>query len=314
MDYVPFNPKTELVRLVEEKFVEDFHFTLLETYPWFNLNVVEKIQKLNFDKLLSLQNPTAPENKYLRDNLFFNLLEVVSKNFREYGTIKIVEIGKVFRKWQYIEEKLVAGAMIYQKQVDNWRNNNIFVFKNAVKELLNSYKLKWLLEYKLIDEKDDLKLIWDISHPKQKAKILLNKQEIGIIFTLHPYYHKEFKIPEKAQITYLQIDLDKLIQLKLNSKQKAIEKIKYYTLEDQIVERDLSFVIPKQELYWKVLSAVSKVREIIDVEVFDIYDLWEEKSISLTIKIYGEKMTTEDINKIMDKAIKEAEKVWARLR
>jgi len=93
------------------------------------------------------------------------------------------------------------------------------------------------------------------------------------------------------------------------------------------VKRDLSFVIPKNKEYGKVLFAVSKVKEIIDVEVFDIYDLdnetrWEQmssdenwyKSISITIKIYGEKMTNDDINKIMDKAIKEAEKVWAKLR
>jgi phenylalanyl-tRNA synthetase beta subunit len=98
MDYVEFNPKTQLVRIVEEEFVEENHFTLVETYPWFDTSVVEKIKKINTDKLLSLQNPTAPENKYLRANLCFNLLQVITKNFREFDNIKIVETGKIFSK------------------------------------------------------------------------------------------------------------------------------------------------------------------------------------------------------------------------
>ncbi len=329
MSFVPFNPKTELVRIVEEEFVEENHFNLVETYPWFNLNTLEKIKKPNLDKLLSLKNPTAPENKYLRANLCFNLLEVVAKNFREFDTVKVIETWKIFRKdfW----EKLVAGAMVYQKEVKDWKNNNIFILKNAVKDILKTYQLKGLLEYKIIDENDDkFQQIWDITHPKQRAKILLNKQEIWVIASLHPYYHKEFKIPEKAQITYLQLDLEKLIELKSKLKSKPVVKLNYYTLEDQIVERDLSFVISKDEEYGKVIFAVSKVKEIVDVEVFDIYDIASQlnseqwivnskgnnsyKSISLRIKIYWEKMTSEDINKVMDKAIKEAEKVGAKLR
>ena len=124
------------------------------------------------------------------------------------------------------------------------------------------------------------------------------------------------------------MDLEKLIELKSKLKSKPVVKLNYYTLEDQIVERDLSFVIPKNEEYGKVLFAVNKVKEILDVETFDIYDLNQDsrietglqdkenwyKSISLRIKIYWEKMTNDDINKVMDKAIKEAEKVGAKLR
>ena len=307
MENVPYSPKVELTRLVEEVFVEDFRFTEVETYPWLNLETVNKIKQINPDRLFSLQNPMSPETKYLRPNLCFNLLEVVAKNFREYDDIKVFEVGRVFDRQN--GEKMVTWAMVYQKEVKNFKENNIFVLKNTLDKLLQEYWLKWLLEYKPEDE-----MLKSMSHPKQYAKILLNRQEIGKIATVHPYYYKEFKISEKSQITFIQIDLDKLIQLKNKTKVKAIQKMNYYTLEDQIVSRDLAFVISKEENYGKVLFAVNKVKEIIDVDVFDIYDLWEEKSIALTIKIYGEKMTSDDINKVMDKAIKEAEKVGARLR
>jgi len=83
----------------------------------------------------------------------------------------------------------------------------------------------------------------------------------------------------------LQIDLEKLIDLKSHTKLKPIEKIDYDTIEDQIVERDLSFVVPKNEPYSKVLSVVKKMKDIRDYEVFDIYDLDDKKSISLKIVI-----------------------------
>jgi phenylalanyl-tRNA synthetase beta subunit len=144
MEVVPYNKKTELVRIIEQEAVLENHFDLLETYPWFDLSVVEKIKNINPDKLLSLQNPTAPENKYLRSNLCFNLLQVVAKNFREFDTIKIIETGKIWNKLSDNDfvEKLVAGAMVYQKETKNWKDNNIFILKNLVKNVLDSYQLK----------------------------------------------------------------------------------------------------------------------------------------------------------------------------
>ena len=330
IDYVPLTEKIDLVQLSERIFVEDFHFTLLETYPWFNEKFLTKtfntdlLEKIS-DKLLSLLNPTAPENKYLRSNLFFNLLQVVEKNFRNFDKIKTIETGKTF---SYVDgrknEKLKLWAVIYKKSIPTWKENNILELRNVLEKLLKEYSLKWLLEIQPIDDKVcqkispeerfNCELINLIAHPKQKWIILLNKQPIGFMFSLHPYYHKNLKISDKSQISFLELDLDKLIQMKKKSKIKPIQKVNYFTLEDQIVERDLSFVIPKEKNYQDILLAVRKPKEIIDFEVFDIYDLWDKKSISIRIKIYGENMTSEDINSVMEKVIKEVEKVWGKLR
>jgi phenylalanyl-tRNA synthetase beta subunit len=47
---------------------------------------------LDTTNLLSLQNPTSPETRFLRDNLLCSLLEVVDKNFRNFDEIKIFDI------------------------------------------------------------------------------------------------------------------------------------------------------------------------------------------------------------------------------
>jgi len=61
------------------------------------------------------------------------------------------------------------------------------------------------------------------------------------------------------------------------------------------------------------LAAVEKLPEISAVEVFDVYagaNLGEgKKSVSIKIKIIGDgNMTTEQINEVMNKAIKAGEK------
>ncbi len=365
VDYVPLTEKVDIVQLVERALVEDYHFTLLETYPWFNEKFIKKVFNKDFvndnaNNLLSLLNPTAPENKYLRNNLFFNLLQVIEKNFREYDKIKILETWKVFslrseeENWGHksesentFDEKLKLWVAVYQKKVNSWKDNNVFLLRNVVEKILKEYSLKWLLEVQPIDDKICEKLNWNeklnceiinlIAHPKQKWIILLNKKPVGFMFSLHPYYHKNLKISDNSQISFVEIDLEKLIQMKSKWKVKPIQKADYFTLEDQIVERDLSFVIPKDKNYQDILLAVRKPKQVIDFEVFDLYDLSlrseeenggqkrEEKlegeknvsgykSISVRIKIYGENMTSDDINSVMEKVIKEVEKVWGKLR
>jgi phenylalanyl-tRNA synthetase beta subunit len=52
---------------------------------------------------LSLKNPTAPEVRFLRDNLLFSLLGVIEKNFRNFDEIKVFDIGKI---WYIYKEKI----------------------------------------------------------------------------------------------------------------------------------------------------------------------------------------------------------------
>ena len=86
----------------------------------------------------------------------------------------------------------------------------------------------------------------------------------------------------------------------------------YESLQDQILWRDLCFVVDSNKDFNDVIIAVESIPEVKNIEVFDIYagkNLGEDKkSISIKIKIIGDgTMTTEAINEIMKKAITAAE-------
>jgi len=65
----------------------------------------------------------------------------------------------------------------------------------------------------------------------------------------------------------------------------------YETLQDQIIWRDLCFVVDTDKDFEELLSAIKKVPEIEEIEVFDVYagkNLGEDKkSVSIKIKIVG---------------------------
>ena len=122
---------------------------------------------------------------------------------------------------------------------------------------------------------------------------------------------KEYKLPESANTCYFEINQNAL--LKLRNEQQEIN-YSYESLQDQIVRRDLCFVIDQSQTYEELMKAIKKVTEVRDVQVFDLYqgtNLPEgKKSVSLKIKIKGDgTMTTEEINAVMDKTIEEAKKV-----
>ncbi len=133
--------------------------------------------------------------------------------------------------------------------------------------------------------------------------------------TIHPLILKENKIAENADLIYLSLDLEKIDNLI----QKVEFKPEWYeTLQDQIVWRDLCFVLNESDDYSNVLDVVKNVKWIVDLDVFDLYK-WEnlgdwKKSIAFKIKIKWENMKTEEINAVMQNTIDQVEKTWAKLR
>gem|GEM_PF-1205963 len=100
-----------------------------------------------------------------------------------------------------------------------------------------------------------------------------------------------------------------------------IEKVysnEFSTLQDQIVQRDMCFVIDTPVSWSVVTDAVSGIDAVHTVTVFDLYQGDKlpvgKKSIAFTMDIVGENMTTEQINAVMEKAITAVERVGGKLR
>ena len=132
---------------------------------------------------------------------------------------------------------------------------------------------------------------------------------------MHPLTMKQQKLPETAQLCCLTLNLELLKPL-INQTQHEQE---YETLQDQILWRDLSFVINANEDFGTIVMTLEKMKEIAAVKVFDLYQGENlgtgKKSISVQIKIKGDgTMTSDAINTVMQTAIRKIEATGAQLR
>lgn len=320
----PFSESVSILRAVEQMMIELFKFDQLETYPRVSKTQIEQFGS-QAENLYTLQNPLNPEFPYLRDSMLYNLLTIASKSSKFFDQFKIFDIGKVWKKvaphhshdlnQRYAEnhfcEELTLGALRYEKVSTKWSDDPLLKMKSLILSLVNKLGIKGKLQFEVSD--------FSCFHPKKQAKLILRNGatplEIGQIGSLHPFLLQKNKLPENAQLCSISLNLELLKPLLFQSNQGK----DYESFQDQIVWRDLSFVIKANESFEKVITTLEKMQEIDEVRLFDLYqgeNLGEgKKSLTIQIKIKGDgTMTTDAINTVMQNAIKKVEATGATLR
>ncbi len=181
----------ELINKLKEQLVE-IGLTEVETYSFFSTDVLKSID-LNGDKrqnLVKVANPISAETEYLRDSIWPNLAEVVSKNYRQgFSDIAIFEIGRVF----YLPaESSQPPEESYRLSLSLMNNTD-----NPIEELIN------------ILEKLDLGITIDGPsqkdmpefHPVRHRRLLFNDQPIGGIAEVHPRVINGLGIDKRVAVT-----------------------------------------------------------------------------------------------------------------
>jgi len=320
MKVVPYTDYVGLNRKLEEILVRNLNFDQTETYPRINEKLINNFSAKGKEDFYSLQNPTNPEFPYLRNSMVYWLFSHLVKNSKFFDEFKIFDIGKKWSKkhdqksdWkkfadEFVWEKGELGMLIYKKDISKRNNDPILEAKEIVRVIAKEVWLTGKLEFKKTEHKS--------YHPKKQAEIMYEKERIGFLWSIHPLVLKDFKLPENAWIVYIALRMDQLIDALKKTWEHAYT---YETLQDQIVYRDLCFVVDWNKDFGWVLDAVKNIPEIKSVEVFDVYagqNLGEwKKSVAFKIKIAGDwNTTTEQINEVMNKAIKEWEKAGWKLR
>lgn len=314
-----YSKSAQITRIIEDIFVKDNGFNQVETYPWISQKNIELFAG-DQERLYKLKNPINEDDKYLRDDLSAQLLKYIVKNWKFFDKINIFDIGKIWNKWitnedknedyacNMVDEKMVLGAMMFKKSVKDRQEDILFDAKNYIK---NTFNRLWLGDSNILYKKTELSSY----HPKKQAEIWFRGKNIGFMWVVHPLINKNNKLSDTSEVIYMKLDLNILSDMYVNRK---INVGKYETLQDQIVWRDLCFVIDENSDFSTILDTIKSIKDIKDISVFDLYQ-WEnlpqnKKSIAVKIKIIWENMTTEHINEIMNKVISKVQKVWWELR
>ena len=268
----------------------------VKTYTLTSPNMA-KTFKYEDKQNIVLPNPMSVDKSVIRTSLIPSLLNVYDYNKkRNIDNILLYEISKTYDA-NYKEESKITILMKGNYIQNSWLNSNnkidFYLIKGIVENLLNYLGLKNRYSFVASSIND--------MHPGMSAKVMLDREEIGIIGRVHPLVKKDDIFVAELSMNKLMTKI-KPLKYKEAPKYPGISKDMAFIVDKNITSEDISKTIKS-----------SGGRMLTNIEVFDIYtgDKIDKnkKSIafSLTFEDESKTLTDEEVsiifNKIIDKVI-----------
>lgn len=286
------------------KYIKDLKFRLTSiglseviTYSLVNSNSTSMFTNDKKD-LITILDPMSEEHTTMRYSILPSLLEVIDYNLaRNNKNISIFEIGKRYYKQdnEYKEEYLLSSAMLGTSIINNVKNQkedvDFYTIKGKLENILNYLGFFGRYSY------DTLELPKEF-HPYQSARVFVDNNFIGYIGLINPSINKN-------KIYMFEINLEILKSLKVRGiKSKEISKF-------PSISKDMAFIFDKNILAGDVVKEIKKQGgKNVSVEVFDLYDMGDKKSLAFNLIFQDETKTLleEEVmvifNKIIDAVVK----------
>lgn len=210
----------------------------------------------NEKNMLALPNPMSSDKGFVRLSILPSLLGTYSYNkSRKVDNINIYEISKTYDK-EYNEDHKVA-MLISGSYITNLVNNinikaDFYLLKGIVENLLKYLGFKNRYSFEKITVKE--------LHPGVSAKILIDRQEVGIIGKVHPSLYKGDIYVCELSLTKLYAYQTKPLKFKEASKYPSIKKDVAFIVDNDITNKELEDIIKK-----------AGGRLLDSIDIFDIY-------------------------------------------
>lgn len=274
-----------------------------KTYTLVSPDMAKLFNYENKNKIV-LPNPMSVDKSVIRATLIPSLLNIYDYNkARKVTDVCIYEISKTYDT-NLMEDTKVSVLMKGNYLVNNWQNLRVkvdfYLVKGIVENLLDYLGLKNRYSF-VVDTIPDL-------HPGISAKIILDREKIGVIGRVHPSLKKD-------EIYVFELSMNKLI--------KQIKPLKYKEASKYpSITKDMAFIVKKDVSSNDIQSIIKKVggRLLTDIDVFDVYvgenvgD--DEKSIAYTLTFSDPTRTLsdEEVTQLFRQIIEKVEQTGAKLR
>jgi phenylalanyl-tRNA synthetase beta chain len=260
---------------------------------------------------VSILNPLSSDLNILRRNMLFSALETIEYNSnRKNNNLKIFEFGKTYSLVdKYIENQHLFLSITGRRQKENWNSTNdkinFFDLKEYVHTILNKLGI-----FKFSSTLNDNPFFDDYIQYK------LNNDIIVSFGSVNNKILKKYKINKSVYVADFNWDVLLKIVKGSNIVYSPVNKF-------PSVRRDLSLLIDNNISFSELENiAISiKCNILKDINLFDVYTgdkLPENKksySLSFIFEDNSKTLTDIQIDKIMDKLIKEFQKgVSAEIR
>lgn len=251
-----------------------------------------------------LPNPMSSDKAVIRTTILPSLMNTYLYNKKRHvKDINIYEIAKTYDV-NYEEDTKIAILMSGNYVTNSWQGNtkvDFYLLKGIVESILDFLGFKNRYSYEVLENEN--------FHPGMSAKILLDREEIGVFGRIHPSVSKD------------EIYLCEISMTKLNKNVKPL-KFKEAPKYPEIT-KDVAFIVNKNITSSEVEKVIKKAggRLLNNISVFDVYTgekvADDEKQIaySLTFNAPDRTLTEEEVMESFNNIIKKVtETVPATLR
>lgn len=253
---------------------------------------------------IKLPNPMSQDKSIIRTSILPSLISVYEYNkARNIKDILLYEIAKTYDN-NYEEESKVAILIKGNYLTNDWQNTivkcDFYTLKGIISNLLDYLGFKNRYTFEKTEVSD--------MHPGMTAKVILDKEQIGVIGRIHPFYKKD------------EIYLAELSMTKLYEKQVKPIKFKESSKYPEII-KDVAFIIPNEMECEVIKNQIKKSggRLLDSIQVFDLYENIQPgmKSIAykLIFKDATKTLTDEEVMSVFNRIIDEVtDKCHVKLR
>ena len=261
----------------------------LETVSWSFIDSKEA-NYINNNVSIDIKNPISTDLSSMRPSAFPNLLSSINPNVaRLYTNGKLFEVGPNFNGLEEVDQQMVATGIQYgSSSSSSWLNEarvtDVFDVKSDIYYVLEQLNVPIEgLIFKTLRN--------NVFHPGKSAQLILGKSIIANFGELNPLLLKRFDI--KAVVCGFEIFIDKLeqFQIKKTSTKKAYDNNPY-----QVVERDFSFLFPKNIKAIDLINNIKKIDKQIIKKVI-IFDVFEGKKLPENKKSIALKVILQPLEK-----------------
>jgi len=272
-----------------------FSFNEVFNYSFNGSKQVEKLG-LKVDDHIAILNPLSQDHEFLRTSLVPNMLDVVSKNLKNYTQFSIYEIGKVFIKEDSSEKEYICAMYVDKKP----SSPLFYTAKSFALEALDKLELADF-DLRVPTSEDSLGIFY---HPSRTAVLNQRRLTLGVVSEIHPKILQKFDI--NARVAIILLDVDSL--LSANKRKGKFKELQKYPT----VPFDISVLVDKKVLVADVQKIIQDAGKqfIKDINLFDIYEgkniPEDKKSLAFTINFYSKDRTLEskEITDLQNKVMK----------
>ena len=288
---------------------EQFGFSESMTYSFESPKAFEKLRIAKEDKLrdvIVITNPLGEDYSIMRTSTLNGMLTSLATNYnRRNKDVRLYEIANI-----YIPKALPLTELPDERTqftLGMFGASDFFDLKGIVEEFLEKVGMKGLETYDPDAKKPFL-------HPGRQANIIYDGTIIGYLGEVHPEVAENYGIGDRAYVAVM--DMPEVVKrANFDIKYKGIAKY-------PAVTRDISMVMSKSIMVGQVEGIIRKCggKLLENLNLFDVYEGSQIKegcksvAYSISFRANDRTLADQDVNAIMDKIVKNLEKLDIELR